>query len=458
MAAEQTEGAEARQKIDLLFLPPSVLRRIFAEQGTISFANLILCKTLMPHTLQALYANVQLLRRPHVAKFAASVRTKPSLLSCVREFGISDSERFPAVDDHAWDRDSGDVGAGQVIPADGQGVPYDASSVVVGLGLLKDLCSAFEHLDILTLGGKPFRSILSTRYLQKNPFPSLRNLLLMFVYDEDFDTEDTLFHRLALLPPLANCSFQFLLQRRNTTAPLPLLNLAPQQALRPRSWSVETLDVANGGWAAPEYRYVFAGLSESCKKVSLAFTHVAPSFASDLAFLPSSLTALILSLGTFCEGGGPPPRANTLPRLNDTLSHLVNLKHLHLLGDIVDAASFPTIARFAHLECLLLGSHTSYSLSDLSPLFARSEMTPPLPPLGFLTVHVCPYCYTKRRAGTREVKFARVYWPRCLPRADAVDLVERDGVQGMSVDGTMRCALGMCTPTERHLGFCTKLP
>ncbi|GAA6036744.1 hypothetical protein JCM8097_003456 [Rhodosporidiobolus ruineniae] len=80
---------EEQQTPFLLRLPPSLLRLVLLDPlKPISFKNFIICKTLLPYTLEALYNHVSLVKRGSFAKFDACTKARPAVIELIKSFTV----------------------------------------------------------------------------------------------------------------------------------------------------------------------------------------------------------------------------------------------------------------------------------------------------------------------------------------------------------------------------------
>ncbi|BGP17535.1 hypothetical protein JCM10213v2_005568 [Rhodosporidiobolus nylandii] len=445
-------------KPNLLSLPPAVLRLILISaepERTVLHSNFLLCKDLLPYTLEALYNNCQILGAEHVAYFAAALIADPKKLALVRYFGVSARDYDPVL----WGASNGSRGSGQIIDV-GAG-PYQPTKVVVGFGLIKELVRAMPHLDELTLFGKAFvANVLTVRFLTKEPMPTVRTIILWIKEDEDWTEPDdrTVLHKISLIPSLSRL---YLNLNRNTQLPIDLLNFYPSSSLAPRSLSVDGVRMDNGGWLGPEIRNLFRAVPPTFCAITLEFLSVHPAFPSDLAVLPPSLRTLTLVFGPACPDGEFPFAEPTqlFPKVEDELLFLPNLEHLHLSGNIVTPATFHAISKLKKLYCLLLGEHTALDAEAFFPLLRRGDPSD-LPNLDHLTCHICVCPIAWRPTNDpkwhlyRAGELPPAAWPKAFSAKDGEELLRLGEQRGILIEGKVRCVLGMCRADAGHRQHC----
>ncbi|GAA5827461.1 hypothetical protein JCM11251_003821 [Rhodosporidiobolus azoricus] len=442
------------QKLNLLDLPRAVLNRIFREKEVVTIRNLALCKALLPYQLTGLYRDVILSTETQVQSFAAAVKSKPELLSNVEEF--SPVLYLPPACEEVkglrrakhWRQQQ------EKLPAEPREPTWQT---------LRDLILAMPNLVHFCFACPSFlRHLVSQSFLDRDPFPNLQELMIVLAKTEvpiGLDDQEVL-RRL----PCSKLLRRFILYLQSgVDLPLPLLN-APfggRTSLQPRSWDVRDFVIGGTGWGGPELRHLFSLFGNTLDSVDLTFTTVSPSFAHDCLFLPSSLTQMTLVVGygcpSGCTGGRYPISCQPLLDLG---THFPHLKDLTIYGNMVAPSTLRSLAGLLELDYLAFGAHAEISAAEVLDF-----LLPSLPSLTGLDIFLCqgpdfPFALAKKRQPQLQVahskgKLPKVVWPPAFGPDDAVKLLKKASRAGVVVDGTIRCAIGICTHTDRHKNFCT---
>ncbi|GAA5949236.1 hypothetical protein JCM10213_008252 [Rhodosporidiobolus nylandii] len=429
---------QGKPKINLIHLPSSVLRRIFIDPPT---------PTTYPSFL--------------FAQFAAACMADPHKLNWVQCLLLFHPEVFSGLEGEAQEREKpGDLGSGQVLQ-DGANVfngsrPYDPASVKVGFGLLKDISRSMTNLTTLHVAGEAFfPHLFSARFLQKRPYPRVTDLTIRETGLQPLTSNDrgTLLYRVSTIPSVRLLHLGF---ANNRHLPLTLLDLDPSALLAPRTWHLTRLKIDSNGWGGPELRHLFASLSGTLQKANIHFIELSPSFPDDLACLPPSLRALKLTAGQICPYATSDP---AYPSLGSVLRSFPQLRQLKLAGDIGNLDILTSLSHLLHLESLILGTHLALFLQPLTALLDPASPCR-LPHLKYLVVNICectqesyddPEAYYWSPVAAPSPHFT---WPATFTPSDGYDLLRCAATAGLELEGTMRCALGMCGTSEKHRRIC----
>ncbi|GAA6049364.1 hypothetical protein JCM3770_007309 [Rhodotorula araucariae] len=381
----------------LPLLPPDILQRIFHDEGAIKFDNFLLCKSLLPHTLAALYTTVVLVTVYDFTEFCGALQCQPSLTQHVRNLMlISDTIYGTGGKDSPWHPDRGHIGGGQLGRnqkelEDRKHRPYDPGSLIVGPGLLKDLCRILPGLQTLQIFGvHVWRPLFSRSFLEENPFRHLVTVELfppLNIDEPDIYTPEgaAIFKNLALIPSLRT----FVMRGGTQGLPLNLLNLAPASSLAPRSLFLQTVAVDDFVSLGPESRVLFSALRPGLRALNVSSLTLYPSFMDDLQRLPPTIEALSVRLGDSCPSFllAPPSRGPTFSS-SALASALPALQHLHLSGPLLSPESIPrVIQRLPALYSLSLGPHSQVDGEQLTGLLSASA--PGSPQIRALALDIC---------------------------------------------------------------------
>ncbi|GAA6036749.1 hypothetical protein JCM8097_003458 [Rhodosporidiobolus ruineniae] len=228
--------------------------------------------------------------------------------------------------------------------------------------------------------------------------------------------------------------------------------LSPSSYLPPRSLSLRVLFFsAPASFYGPEYRSLFAACSNTLESFHLTCSNVAPSFPDDVSLLPASLRALTLDVGYFCPAVhlNPPGR---FPVVDSALLSFPLLERLAIFSDLLDdVRSLKHLKRLTHLT---LGPHTSSQ-----PSYLLALLPPTLPRLRHLFVRLCScpqnsFPSDSRCPGPSTKEGVDDPATRRFVR-DGEALLRAAAEKDVIVEGSIRCALGMCRPTEEHKKWCT---
>ncbi|BGP01083.1 Proteophosphoglycan ppg4 [Rhodotorula toruloides] len=385
-----TADAVVHQTSPLCRLPPDVLHRILVANVTAK--HLALCKEMLPRVLRAIFSNADIYGAKRLAQFACSIKIRPSNARFVRDFTFSDASRLESREGRLrWDPSRAKAGAGQLAPSiealeEMHVRSYRPDSMTVGFGLLKDVLRLLPNLATLALCGTPLiPPIFAPDYLDTLPFPKLEEVSLMAVTHIGEDWDDSPLSGSALNLASLKSMKRFSLVRNDIAIPFDRLNLMPSVALPPRSWHLEEANLSEFGHVGPESAVLFSALSESLRKVTIESATVHERFFDDLTRLPPSLEDLDISVGTPCSKEGRVP--HTHPKLSSSIDHLVNLRRLQLVGDVIETETFETIASLPNLVELNFGVHTALASVPLLEIvglrFSR------LPKLAEMHVDIC---------------------------------------------------------------------
>ncbi|GAA6040284.1 hypothetical protein JCM8097_009400 [Rhodosporidiobolus ruineniae] len=328
--------------IHFLHLPPNVLRLILSPEA-VDYRNFVLCRDLLPYTLEALYCDVHLCTRRQIRAFAAVVLARPHYLQLVR--GVQFNDKQNDEDGGFWVREGPNTGSGQVRAGDR--AVYDPSTVVLGIALLRELVYAMPNLESLFLADSEFHDVI--RLSTESTYPSLQHLTLGAVPPKLIGK---IFARLKSLPQLNSLT---LITRTSWQLSLPLLSVCPVQYLPPRSLKLEELVIIVTGCLGPETRHLFMHLRQ-LKRLSLIAEEVWPTFAADLAILPSTLDSFSLAV----VGKGCTSTPLTVPKvdLGDVLASFPTLQFVELVGRI-SLEPFSSLAALPLLRTLHFGPHVA---------------------------------------------------------------------------------------------------
>ncbi|GAA5999826.1 uncharacterized protein JCM10292_003759 [Rhodotorula paludigena] len=467
--AGQSNGSTASKPSLFLFLPPTVLDHVFAEPGTVTFDNFLICRRLLPATLANLYRAVQLDSADALALFASAIERQPWLVSRVHELelAILDECDYLLPKRSLWLPGGGRAEQAILNCTDRRKL----STLKMGPDLLRELCRRLSRLDRLHIVGAPiFRLLTARTYLETDPFPSLTRLRLIYAQDpallcEDAPEEgdDTLLSRLQLIPTVCAVTLENMWH-----VPIDLLGCSPMTQLASRTFSWKAFTLSGFYRIGPELRCMFRGLSSSLRSVQLFGYEPYANIWRDLVVLPRSLEHLDVGFGYCCPvqcPTDPPP----LPKLeNLPWVDFPNLQHLHLGGDVVSALTFSTVLlRLPRLFCLSLNEHVDIPTDSLFSLLRGGPST--WPRIRRLSVNICacerpvppapaaaapPPPQTRRkasRAAAQAVKLSRgPHWPREFGKAEALELLRITAAREIGLMGSVLCAEGACTDEDGH--------
>ncbi|GAA5889693.1 hypothetical protein JCM6882_007105 [Rhodosporidiobolus microsporus] len=470
------ESHASERKPSLLDLPPAALRRIFNEGKVITRRNLAICKALLPYTVDALYEFVTFLGTARLQQFAEEVGRPPALLEKVQRFAFAKASPQEMKDEQVSGARISKHAAKKAPKSGSHSVPVfptlptNATPRSTGthsvldetIRLLKHFLRHLPSLQTFVIHGL---SPAIVREIFPLHSPSSKPLALCIIFTgDDFGEEagdELLIYHLAQLRHLTRLDLRL---NRSHSVPLPLLNL-PHEKLHhsSRSWDVEELVMREGHWAGPELCHLFSSLTTSLRAVELSFLAVSPSFPTDLLRLPPSLTSLTLMAGATCPSGcigGSIPIP--LVELGGVLPHFPNVRQVILSGNVVTPQTLYDLTRLRKLELLALGPHAAIDAESILAL-----LPPNLPHLSFLQISFCcglshpPLSsyetYLAAVAGghvpTHRARMVggtlpTVVWPDGFGANDAEGLLRRADEMGVKVEGTVRCAMGMCSGTS----------
>ncbi|BGP41304.1 hypothetical protein JCM10450v2_005347 [Rhodotorula kratochvilovae] len=451
----------------LPLLPPDVLRIVFLRYEAIDFGNFLICKALLPHTLAALYNNVTLLSVDQLGEFCSILRHRPSLAQLVSSLVLVPVTSFEMrPEENPWHSAWGNRGAGQLARTQKElevqnNHSYVPSAVILGPGLLKDLCRILPLRQLRVLGGHLRRALLSRPYLESSPLPQLAILELIASLDSlgaDFHEPDdyAIFHNLALVPSLRGLAV--LGQTRRL--PIHCLNLAPATYLTPRTLFLDTVSLPDLVFLGPEARVLFSALRPGLRSLTLSALTFYPSIMDDLLRLPPTVDLLSLQLGNSCPSFVAPSTPPTFSSPSLALA-LPTLRHLHLSGPLLSPSTFPNVIhRLPALHCLSLGAHAQVDGAQLLSLLRGGP--PSWPKIRTLTLNICacgsapppaaasaaaavPARFRDRQAkpATAAARSAP-RWPPGLSAADVREFARVAATREVDLAGTALCAAGLC--------------
>ncbi|GAA5889690.1 hypothetical protein JCM6882_007104 [Rhodosporidiobolus microsporus] len=449
------EGVVAVRKPGLLDLPPRALELIFNFE-VVKLDSLTICKGLLPYTERGLFKAVTLCGVRRLKQFMAEAARRPAVLEMVAQFGYSAYSHERGSDDPLVQarlqqaRRRGTSLAGAFVD------PVSDKTIARINKVIKSLPN-LGGLTLHALSGETVRRVLSF----SPPLPTKGLELSVIFVADDICTQPGDEHLIQHLTQFQSLDYLGIHLNRSAHLPLALVNdPSMPHYLPPRSWDVKAIALKEGGWGGPELRHLFAALTPTLEDIALFFVHPSPSFTSDLSLLPSSLTTLSLDIGDQCPAacGGNQPSLNHLD-LVTVLSYFPCLAHLSISGNVVYADAFATILRMTHLESLHLGEHVAITLWRV-----RLYLPPTLPKFKKLSLSLCRGSTApNRRAGSSyqatttargpalsqaAPKLPAVAWSGMFSVSDAKELMRIAGDAGVTVEGTVRCALGLCSGTS----------
>ncbi|BGP17482.1 hypothetical protein JCM10213_004422 [Rhodosporidiobolus nylandii] len=414
----------------LIHLPPAVLQQIL-RGVPLSPSQVPLSKALLPHTLEALFYDVQLFSRESLVQFCAALNKRPELEGKIREFGLSsrddddEGDSEPDTDDEMGSEEELSGGMRRI----GLGSPAQRANIP----LLKSLFRRLVNLKELTLCGKAYyKPILSRAFLEDGLFTRVSTVAISLNKQEDLEEEDDakLCRDLSLLPALKHVE----IWGGGEEAPCDLLNLSFDVALAPRSWSLESFKMRQKPFIGVEARNLWRSFLPGFTHLKIEANGCYADFAEDLALLPPTLVGLDLNFGMSCtyDTAGP------LPVLDTVILSFPSLKHLHLGGNLLTPAIFPNIQRLTSLVCVLFDYHCALTGDGMLPLIEGPNRLPRLSALG---MHICQ---CPRNGGT--IPLPR--WLPALKRPEAQRIVAAAKRAGIRVGGNLLCATRDCDPHD----------
>ncbi|GAA5905713.1 hypothetical protein JCM8208_000873 [Rhodotorula glutinis] len=462
----------------LVRLPPSILRRIFADIVDADPGTLLLCRGLHDYFLHAVYGSVKLDKATQVKAFFRTLSHRPEFAHLVTTAtfsqGAADKEKSPVA------RGRNVVGPGL---GSGQrdGLPQDEldeDDITVNFALLGVLLLCMPNLIILGVFGGKLASVLFAQDLVANPrYPRFTHLVIS---PGEFAPADVLpslgrdLSRLSHLRTVALTGF-------DQHLPVSTLNLYPAH-LPPRSLHLDTFDLANCTNLGPEIRHLFHALASGLSSFSLTTSWAYPALLDDLELLPSTISSMSIVAGLYACGspedvkamqGFPDvfaytasmreeaPHVFTRP-LTSALSLPRALTSLKLQGDIVVDKTFDLLLDLPNLRFLSLGAHTEFRITDLIT-FLHSNRT-----LKTLAVDVCacapaPSTTIVRRPRPTKAKASsspvpprpKPVWRDGFREEDAQVVVRMCGGRGITVEGSVVCATRSAERSHECRGWCT---
>ncbi|BGP33283.1 hypothetical protein JCM10296v2_005077 [Rhodotorula toruloides] len=433
------------QTSPLCRLPPDVLHAVFFQ--TITSQNFIICKQLLPSTLEALYRYVVVKTPQQLARFASSLKIRPANAHSVRFLTLYSTIRhdFGQGSPIKWLSDDETYGSSQLPasvanldPASNPLLSYPPASMAVGMGLLKDLLRLLTNVRIVDVTSVPIlASLFAADYLESRPFSKLRSLWLQVDANqqskEDWDGASlaTLTRNLRLIPSLRRVGLYYNID----ALPVNFLNLEPSFAVAPRSWQIDYLAIRRFRRLGPETAILFSSLAPTVKTVIIDTMLMHRRLFDDLACLPASISLLSLDLGCACSKEHPTSDW-IFPALASSIEHLVNLEHLHLTGNIVSVETYDAISGLPSLICVSLGAHTALSLPHLLKLIKR--VPPSQPKLQNLYVMMC-------ECPSPGPDKQRPNFPPGFGPAEVDTLTKATRKARVKLSGTIYCTTGDCT-------------
>ncbi|GAA5849119.1 hypothetical protein JCM8547_006454 [Rhodosporidiobolus lusitaniae] len=442
------------ETLTLLDLPPSILHQIFRGDllSVSTYQNLLICKSLLRHTLAGLVNGPLLCSRDHLVQFVAAMRVNPDLLEAVETLML---------------------GGGPAKKTKGGSGSMD---------WLAELEPGGEGQFNLNSGGRRVTTLhrlnLESNYFEIS-IPNQHLLTLTFtlsceeLWDEPDEPDDlTFLHQLATFPSLRHLvlrdfvsfvcqlGLQGLLRypcSAGATIGLPIssLNLDPALRLPARSWPLKTLSLVGESPLPPEIRHLFASFS-SLTSLGIEATSLPEFFPSDFQFLPPTLKSTSLLVGPPCSRRRhpPPEPVQSSPLI---LRNFGNLQDVYLDGEIASVETLASLVRLPKLYYLLLGGHSSFDLPNL-----LTYVFSPLEPGGTKTLVVdgctCSlFTVNSHKTGELRLKMGElppVILPKGFTMQHAEPLLRATNEHGVMFDGVLRCAMGMCLRTTVHHSYC----
>ncbi|GAA5839522.1 hypothetical protein JCM9279_005967 [Rhodotorula babjevae] len=434
----------------LVRLPPSILRRIFADIGEkCKLGFLTLCRGLYAYALVSLYGGVALKSRTQARAFVRALQLHPERAELV-EVAIFASGKS------------------------GQHALEDAA--IVDTALYTSLILQLRSLSGLIIRGGRLATALIAEDLVLDPsFPRLSYLRVELGKEaNELDLFD-LGRNLTRLADLTSLTLDGL----NKHMPVEELNLGPGH-LPPRSLRLGCVRICKGVSLRPALRYLFQALAAGTTDFVLNTVWAYPAILEDLYFLPATVERMSLSIGldncsTVEDFGSGRAHARMLdliehgrerapslcPRpLSGTLSLPSSLVELVLQGDIVVADTFNLLLDLPLLGTLRLGTHTRFSSTDLVTFVETS------PALTYFQLDVCECvrpaavlaegssASARRRSSAPAVP--QPVWRDGLSLDDAHDIVQACWARSITVAGTVICATKSAAVGQAHdcSGWC----
>ncbi|BGP41310.1 hypothetical protein JCM10449v2_005287 [Rhodotorula kratochvilovae] len=451
----------------LVRLPDPILLQIFESPGVSKSSVLGLCRALYPAALKVFYCHVHLNSREQMQRFAWTLRRNPErahLVCCMSlmDKRITKEDARPA----GWCSEDGDGGAGQLVDFD---AAASYTSIVVGVGLLKDVVRMLPNLEALLVTGSVLYSpLLACDFLTEMPYPRLKLLDLSHVASLQEELPRTLGHDLVLIPSLKI----FTLHGLGARMPFDLLNLSPTSMVSPRSLHLESFNLSMALFLWPEIRHLFQALATGIKTVSIECWWAYPTVLHDVALLPASVECMVLSFGRqLCANAAAAAspdyalteRAIAVSRerapflhplkLVAVLWNFPNLADLRLEGDTVMPETFDLLLSLPSLRTLSLGPHTRFTTSSLV-CYLRATST-----LDAVYVHVCECVPVPTGASKRTSRITlppRPAWREGFDADDARAITQACCEEGIAAGGTLVCAARVVTSEMPHQcrGWC----
>ncbi|GAA5922706.1 hypothetical protein JCM3775_006106 [Rhodotorula graminis] len=436
----------------LVRLPPSILRRIFADIGEADAGTLLLCRVLYDYFLHAVYTMISLDTPNQVKAFVRTLRHHPELAQLVTTVTFTHAVHYtePQPDERDCDAAGPGLGSGQLdwLPAGGSG----EDDITIGTGLFSDLVLRMPNLVILVVNGAKLASALVAPHLVADPHYPRFTHMLVTVHDGDdiLPSFGRNVSRLAHLRVLALHGF-------DRHMPVTTLNLGTTH-LPPRSLRLESFDLTNCTHVRPDLRHLFQALAPGLTSFSLSTSLYKCGTPDDVKAMKGFSDVFAYAASMREQAPSVFPRPLTSP-----LSFPTSLATLKLQGNTVVDKTFDLLADLPNLRSLHLGAHTEFRTPDLTS-FLHSSRT--IQTLG-LDVCACapvPSTAVMRRSRPTAAKVKassspapRPVWRDDFREEDAQVVVRECGGRGIAVEGSVVCATRSAGSARAHecRGWCT---
>ncbi|BGP41284.1 hypothetical protein JCM10449v2_005261 [Rhodotorula kratochvilovae] len=250
----------------LVRLPEPILFQILSYKDVLTPSNLGLCRALAPVTIKAFYRVVYLKSREQIKRFAWALCRHSERATLVLRLSLSDKEHTKDRPCAAtWQPEREDSGSGQLVDFD---PAASSSSVVVGIGLVKDILRLLVNLGSFHIAGVALLSVLNLQAITGEVVPS------------------SLLYSLTRVPSLRGVT---ILNVDGSMLPGPL-NLGSQISVPPRSLRLQSFCIMGSVRLRPELRILLQALSLGLKTVTVPSCWAYPNLLSDMALLPPTLT------------------------------------------------------------------------------------------------------------------------------------------------------------------------
>ncbi|BGP49435.1 hypothetical protein JCM10450v2_005326 [Rhodotorula kratochvilovae] len=267
----------------LVRLPEPILFQILSYKDVLTPSNLGLCRALAPVTIKAFYRVVYLKSREQIKRFAWALCRHSERATLVLRLSLSDKEHTKDRPCAAtWQPEREDSGSGQLVDFD---PAASSSSVVVGIGLVKDILRLLVNLGSFHIAGVAlFAPLLQPDFIETLPYPSLSVLNLQAITGEVVPS--SLLYSLTRVPSLRGVTVSNV---DGSMLPGPL-NLGSQISVPPRSLRLQSFCIMGSVRLRPELRILPQALSLGLKTVTVPSCWAYPNLLSDMALLPPTLT------------------------------------------------------------------------------------------------------------------------------------------------------------------------